>query len=295
MKRRILMLVCICVSFVCLAYSQTSDVGKQINSIKRDGQYFYAESTLETEEAARESANLMLANFINNQINDKGLPHDKKITEQDLANAQSLKMKRGSMMRVFVYVKKGDFVPVEETENAPAEEELVSVVEPIKGQKIVEEEPEVVENRPVVQETYNVKEEPIAKEASVEQEEAVEQEASVVGAEATSVENIDRSLRLPIAWQQTVIDDLLTNTNLQGVMTLLNRMKAEYKVKRFGTYNECRNAAMSFWVICENDNSMNLITVLGPGANERVNFKTMQYDSLGNYSGKNAIWFELAK
>lgn len=295
MKRRILMLVCICVSFVCLAYSQTSDVGKQINNIKRDGQYFYAESTLETEEAARESANLMLANFINDHINDKSLPHDKKITEQDLVNAQSLKMKRGDMIRVFVYVKKSDFFLVEETENAPAEEELVSVAEPIKGQKIVEEEPEVVENRPVVQETYNVKEEPIAKEASVEQEEAVEQEASVVGAEATSVENIDRSLRLPIAWQQTVIDDLLTNTNLQGVMTLLNRMKAEYKVKRFGTYNECRNAAMSFWVICENDNSMNLITVLGPGANERVNFKTMQYDSLGNYSGKNAIWFELAK
>lgn len=294
MKRRILMLICMCVSFVCLAYSQTSDVGKQINNIKRDGQYFYAESTLETEAAARESAILMLANFINDHINDKGLPRDKKITEQDLANAQSLKMKRGTMIRVFVYVKKGDFVPVEETARTSTEEELVSEVETIKGQKTAEEESEVVESTSaVLQETSNVKEEPIA--ASVVQEEAVEKEAPSVVAEAASVESTDGSLRLPIAWQQAAIDDLLTNTNLQGVMTLLNRMKAEYKVKRFGTYNECRNAAMSFWIICENDNSMNLITVLGPGANERVNFKTMKYDSLGNYSGKNAIWFELAK
>lgn len=294
MKRRILMLICMCVSFVCLAYSQTSDVGKQINNIKRDGLYFYAESTLETEEAARESAILMLANFINDHINDKGLPHDKKITEQDLANAQSLKMKRGTMIRVFVYVKKGDFVPVEETARTSTEEELVSEVETIKGQKTAEKESEVLENTPVVlQETYHVKEEPIA--ASVVQEEAVEKEALSVVTEAASVESADGSLRLPIAWQQAAIDDLLTNTNLQGVMTLLNRMKAEYKVRRFGTYNECRNAAMSFWIICENDNSMNLITVLGPGANERVNFKTMKYDSLGNYSGKNAIWFELAK
>lgn len=282
MERRILMLVCMCVSFVCLAYSQTSDVGKQINNIKRDGQYFYAESTLETEEAARESANLMLANFINDHINDKGLPRDKKITEQDLANAQSLKMKRGNMIRVFVYVKKSDFVPVDETEDASTEKELVSEVEPIKAQNIVEEEP------------VAVKEVPVAQEVVVQESPAV-QEEPIALAEEKPVESTTESLRLPIAWQQTVIDDLLTKTNLQDVMTLLNRMKAEYKVKRLGTYNECRNAALSFWIICENDNSMNLITVLGPGANERVNFKTMQYDSLGNYSGKNAIWFELAK
>lgn len=299
MERRILMLVCVCVSFICMAYSQISDVGKHINNLKRDGQYFYAESTLETEDAARESATLMLANFINDYINDKGLPHDKKVTEQDLANAPSLKMKRGTMIRVFVYVKKGDFVPVEETENTPVKEEFVSEGEPLKA-KSTEEEDIVEEEKPVIAKETPiaatvVQEAPAVEDVPAVQEAPAVEETPAVVAEETQVESTDNSLRLPIAWQQAAIDNLVSKANLQEVMVSLNRMKAEYKVKRFGTYNECRNAAMSFWIICENDNSMNLVTVLGPGANERVNFKTMQYDSLGNYSGKNAIWFELAK
>ena len=73
MKQRILMLLLGCLS-VTGAIAQNSGITKQINDIKRDGKYFYAESTMETEEEAREAATLMLANNINDYINDKNSP-----------------------------------------------------------------------------------------------------------------------------------------------------------------------------------------------------------------------------
>lgn len=52
-----------------------------------------------------------------------------------------------------------------------------------------------------------------------------------------------------------------------------------------------------FWVILEDDTDKSLVTILGPGTNDRVNFRTRQYDSLDNYfgKGKSAVWFEFSK
>ena len=102
---------------------------------------------------------------------------------------------------------------------------------------------------------------------------------------------------LPVEWQQEALNEMLQKPNLQGVIGVLNRMKVDYKVKRFGTYNECKNVAECFWVILEDDTDKSLVTILGPGAKDRVNFKTRQYDSLDNYfgKGKSAVWFEFSK
>lgn len=296
MEKRILMLLFICGLAANMVFSQ-SNTGKQINDIKRDGQYFYAESTLETEEKAHETATLMLANFINDYINSNNLPHDKKVTEQDLAKAQSLSMKRGPMIRVFLYVKKSDFVP-DGTVATPAKEEP-------------EVQVPVAKEEPVAKEAPVVKEEPIAKKKPVEEVEQQKPEAKTADTSEQAIPAEDQpntepadqpvetaesnSMRLAVSWQQTAIDDILKKSSLPEVVVLLNRLKAEYKVKRMGTYNESKNAALSFWVICENDSNNSLITVLGPGTDSRVNFKTMQHDSLGNYSGKNAMWFDFAK
>ncbi|MCD7898468.1 MAG: ApaG domain-containing protein [Bacteroides sp.] len=103
----------------------------------------------------------------------------------------------------------------------------------------------------------------------------------------------DETLKLNVAWQQAVIDELLATSSLTEVKAMLNRLKAEYKVKRYGNYNECNNPATCFWLIIDGNGSVQ--TVLGPGVDQRANFKTLQYDSLKNYSGSNAIWFTLSK
>lgn len=256
MKQRILMLLLSCLS-ITGAIAQNSGITKQINDIKRDGKYFYAESTMETEEEAREAATLMLANYINDYINDKNLPPESKVTEHGLTKVQCIKGKRGTNMRVFVYVNKADYVPFE---SAADDTPFESKVEPIAA-------PEPVE--------------------------------SVAAPEpaATPVTSSEASMALPVEWQQEALNEMLQKPNLQGVIGVLNRMKVDYKVKRFGTYNECKNVAECFWVILEDDTDKSLVTILGPGAKDRVNFKTRQYDSLDNYfgKGKSAVWFEFSK
>ena len=240
MKQRILMLLLGCFS-VMGALAQNSGITKQINDIKRDGRYFYAESTMETEEEAREAATLMLTNYINDYINDKKLPPESKVTEQSLTKAQYIKGKRGTNMRVFVYVNKADYVPFESVgEAAPLE----SKVEPIAA-------PEPVETS-----------EPVATPAVSE---SVVTE-STVASESSS----DASIPLLVEWQQEAVNEMLTKPNLQGVISVLNRMKVDYKVKRFGTYNECKNVAECFWVILEDDADKSLVTILGPGASDRA-------------------------
>lgn len=268
MKQRILMLLLGCFS-VMGALAQNSGITKQINDIKRDGRYFYAESTMETEEEAREAATLMLTNYINDYINDKKLPPESKVTEQSLMKAQYIKGKRGTNMRVFVYVNKADYVPFEAAGEAVP---LESKVEPIAA-------PESAETlAPVATPAVS---KPIVKESTV---------ASESSSDAVSIP-------LLVEWQQEAVNEMLTKPNLQGVISVLNRMKVDYKVKRFGTYNECKNIAECFWVILEDDVDKSLVTILGPGASDRVNFRTRQYDSLDNYfgKGKSAVWFEFSK
>ncbi|WP_294606204.1 hypothetical protein [uncultured Bacteroides sp.] len=249
MKQRILMLLLGCLSVVG-ALAQSSGITKQINDIKRNGKYFYAESTMETEEEAREAATLMLANYINDYINDNNLPPENKVTEHSLTKVQYIKGKRGTNMRVFAYVNKADYVPFESGET------FESKVEPIVVPELAESELATPE-----------------------------------------VSSSDVSMPLLVEWQQEALDDLLKKTNLQEAINALNRMKVDYKVKRFGTYNECKNIAECFWIILENDADKSLVTILGPGTSERINFRTHQYDSLDNYfgKGKGAVWFEFSK
>ena len=261
MKQRILMLLLGYLS-VTGAIAQNSGITKQINDIKRDGKYFYAESTMETEEEAREAATLMLANYINDYINDKNLPPESKVTEHSLTKVQCIKGKRGTNMRVFVYVNKADYVPFESAaDDTPFELKVEPVAAP--------EAAPTVTSEPVV-----------ATEST-----------------AAPVTSSEASMALPVEWQQEALNEMLQKPNLQGVIGVLNRMKVDYKVKRFGTYNECKNVAECFWVILEDDTDKSLVTILGPGTNDRVNFRTRQYDSLDNYfgKGKSAVWFEFSK
>lgn len=272
MKQQILMLLLGCFS-VTGVLAQNSGITKQINDIKRDGRYFYAESTMETEEEAREAATLMLTNYINDYINDKKLPPESKVTEQGLTKAQYIKGKRGTNMRVFVYVNKADYVPFESGgEAAPLESKVEPIVAP---------EPAVTP-------------EPVTTPEPVATPEVSE---SVAAPTVTPESSSGASIPLLVEWQQEALNEMLAKSNLQGVISVLNRMKVDYKVKRFGTYNECKNIAECFWLILENDADKSLVTILGPGTSDRVNFRTRQYDSLDNYfgKGKGAVWFEFSK
>lgn len=114
---------------------------------------------------------------------------------------------------------------------------------------------------------------------------------SVPEAKIEEITDTDSSLKLPVAWQQEVIDDLLVCKTIAEAKTLLSRQKSEFKVKRYGTYATCSDKTTCFWVT--SDANGNLLTVLGPGAEERTNFRTLSKETVKINS--NATWFIIAK
>lgn len=109
---------------------------KKINSVKKNTSvYLYGEATAATEQEARDLAEDILHNEINKWAATK-----KKLqgsTNLIVNNKQSLwtsmSLPRGNMYRAFVYVKKTDIIPADNTEvienNAPA---LVSEVSEVR-------------------------------------------------------------------------------------------------------------------------------------------------------------------
>ncbi len=91
---------------------------KKINSIKKDSQYLYAEATAPTEQEAHDIAEEMLYE----EINAWAASRKKLQKSSSLAvnNTQSLwttmSLPRGNMIRSFIYVKKSDILPVENSE-----------------------------------------------------------------------------------------------------------------------------------------------------------------------------------
>ena len=232
--------------------SQESD-SKKINKIKRDNQYLYAEATMKDAQEAHNTAIELLNGYIDEyvQTKKKFKSSDNIIIKDIEKNSQKIQMKRGEMVRVFVYVKKSDIIPAENStmrQNAGKQEDTTD------------------------------------KKLQTEVTPITSDGQDIVG---------DPSLRLSIPWQQDMIDNILSCGTLIEAKALMNRQKAEYKIKRIGNQSNCRNAAECFWVIADDNGA--LVTVLGPGTETRTNFKTLQPDALENYKGTTAMWFTMAK
>lgn len=88
------------------------------------------------------------------------------------------------------------------------------------------------------------------------------------------------------------IEELKGKGNLQAAVKHLAYLKSKNLVRRYGTVRDCRDAAKSLWIIAGNDPDMTLTAILGTGNDNRTNYFTGAGDSLGNYSGYNAVWFE---
>ena len=289
-----------------------AEVNKQINGIKRSGDYFYEESTMNDENEAQDIASRMLTVCVNKYLGENGIAREKDVTVDDLVNIKFLKMKRGAMICVFAYVAKSDFVPVpkkeveievEQNVNAGVQsQDSVNVVTEVIEATNVEEEKnagnELVSNVQNTQ-TEELKNQQIL-EVQEEKEEIVQQ---------VQVENVEKTVVIETSvekeplvnndnlkpFEKTAIEDLLKSTNLVEAVELLRRLEARRVIRRIGTYTDCRDASKSFWLICDTNEARSLLAVLGTGADSRMNYKIKQMDSLINYSGKNAIWFEFVR
>lgn len=269
--------------------AQQSD-SKKINSIKRNPSYLYAEATMETEEEAFNTAKDALMTYIQEYIDSKkSLSNANSVIVKDIANrCERMQMMRGDMYRVLVYVKKNDIIPADNSETIDRSNTAV-----VKDTTVA-----VKADTTELKQVDTISVNTVAVDDGLPTVDEINGKPNVFGdnSEKEVVEHntAETAAKLEIAWQQRVIDELLEASSLTEAKAMLNRFKAEYKVKRYGSYNECRNVGESFWLIVENGGG-SVKAILGPGAYERTNFKTMIKDRLGNYSGYDAIWFTLAK
>lgn len=235
------------------AMAQDDDTRRAINEIKRSPNYFYAESTLPSETEATEAANVLLANFINDYIKENSISGVDRVTSESLEGVQYKSMKRGDNTRVFAYVHRSVYVPNYQ-------------------------EPDM--NAPIGD---------IGSDDSAGSD--VDDEISVAVRPAPrAAQSVGTGALTPLRRQ--AIDELLGKGDLASAVKHLAKLKSENIVKRYGTMRDCRNAAASNWIIADSNPEMTVTAILGPGADSRQNYANGSDDSLGNYSGYNAVWFE---
>lgn len=294
------------------AMAQQESVSKQINQIKRNPLYIYSEATMATEEEAREVACEMLLKQVKEYAESKKylVTADNILIKDIKTKSESLMMRRGTMYRVFVYVSKIDIEPVNNVTNINSSTGTtistnnvvtkVTNAKPTVEQK--QKEPETVKKKENVvskkkKEDYfskTKKVEPAVKSepATVKSEPVVANEKKEINT-TKEIETMNiHSGNLP-KWQQQAIESLLTCANVSEIINKLNRLKAEYKISGYGTADKCRSVASSYWIIFDSDGR--LVTILGMGETERLDYSSEQTSSLEKYRGMNALWFNFAK
>ena len=312
MKNLILLLV---VSVLCITgYAQSSNVSNSINKIKRDSKtYFYAESTSASEAEAKEAATVMLQSLVSDHNKQSGCSVD--FNSLDI---QYLQMMRGEYHRVFAYARrdgaKTESIKVETPAPTPVAATPTATHAPVVAP--INEEPAQAVNTELATENNILQQELAEKERQLkelqEKLEAQQREAKRLAQmssnnntptvanptdENIATNNHSYPTQNPSAtggrqYQQNVIDALLQCANLNEVSNKLSRFQNEYKVKKYGTYDDCPNIASCYWIVINRDSDMSMNTILSTG-NDKTNLKTSHPDSLSKYTGHILIWFRL--
>lgn len=161
MKRLLLSISLIVFHLSCCLAQSVADVAKSINAIKRDTMYIYAEATMKELNEAYNGARALLEVKVGDWVRKQ---HPNEGIELCIVKAKKhfvqLETRRGDLYRAFVYVRKGDIMPVADKSEVTVFE--VTPVEKIPTVKptpaiIVEEAPKVEGNTPKLELTSEEK------------------------------------------------------------------------------------------------------------------------------------------
>lgn len=102
------------VVFGIVAQNNNEQIKKEINKIKMSRSYLCAEATMPEEEEANNLAGELLINEITQWLSEKKKNvQPNQIVLQDISSlTETLDMRRGANVRVFIYIKKKDIIPV---------------------------------------------------------------------------------------------------------------------------------------------------------------------------------------
>lgn len=267
MRTFIFLLSFLCVG-VCASAQKESDA-KQISKIQKDKHYIWAEGIDTTEIQANKSANEELLNRINEYIIESGMAEEtKEIVVKNINQLKNeIKMSRGGLYRVFLYVRQKDIVEssspvkvitIEQAEETQTEEAPVAPVQAeAKKQKVISTP--AVQNKPA---------QPVQKNK-----------------EAQDVANIFSSLS---ASRLEVIQQLAAAKDLKEANKLLEKHYNYGTITNYGTKKDCKDENGCYWVVPA-DGGVTVLSKLSDG--QRWNYRTGKTDSLQNYTS--GLWVKL--
>ena len=230
---------------------------QQINAIKMDmDTYLFAESTTESWESALENAKFLLNIEIENFIKSLGLK-DSVVGFVARASNKMMQLQsmRGSRYRAFIYVKKSEIVPYlagEEVMNVPTDAH--SQITPFDPVKAAAEQA-------------------AAEQARLDSIKAAEEAARLEAAKLTDMER-----------------DMLEVTVGADIGAFVKRLSKTNAIQAYGTFKDMPENMDCLLFVYNRDKE--IVAYLRKTGNTYFNLQTKQTDSITNYKGCGAIWFQ---
>lgn len=247
---------------VSLSSSAQNATSKEMNQIKRSKEFFYYEVTGDQMEEMKSIANANLVRLINKYLEQEG-DDQKKVTVSDLQDVLYLHRNvYDGKVKLLAYVRRDSYV---------------------KKEKAVDS---VIEDTRVVEVQY------IDKTSAVVSLDSSAVDIASSGIIASPKDTIDVSLN---KWQRDAIMALCKISDAETLVQKLIDLQNQYKVKRFGTKENCKDENTSYFVVY--DVHKKVIALLGPGTEARYDFLSGERKELNAYlkQGMQVIWFQMSK
>lgn len=245
---------------------------QQINAIKMDmDTYLFAESTTESWESALENAKFLLNIEIENFIKSLGLK-DSVVGFVARASNKMMQLQsmRGSRYRAFIYVKKSEIVPYlagEEVMNVPTDaHSQITPFDPVKA----------------------AAEKAAAEKAAAEK--AAAEQAAAEQARLDSIKAAEEAARLEAAKLTDMERDMLAVTAGADIGAFVMGLSNNNAIQAYGTFKDMPENTDCLLFVYNRDKE--IVAYLRKTGNTYFNLQTKQTDSITNYKGCGAIWFQ---
>lgn len=288
------------------AFSQEQkSFSKQMNEIKRSGSYVYAEASAPNENDAKAACDALLKieitkHFAAEEVSTRsGARLIKDISDY---NREYLVQPRSEMIRVFGFVAKSDISGKTEQRQptAPAVEQPATtaptVEQPAATAPAVEQPAATAPTKPTV-------EQPAATAPAVEQPAATAPTEPTVEQPLAAQQSVQSSTALTLhtdgcnlaKWQIDMLQKIVEQPDMLQVRKVLNRYKAQNRIKRIGANTTANNrAADSFYIIF--DESGSTVALLAPSStNSHYNMSSGSTINFDKNLTNQYLWFQISK
>lgn len=270
--------IIICVFACCQLQAQSNDTANaltEINQIKRSpDKYFFAEATSKTWEEALDNAKILLTAQL-----ESWAKHENDTIEGYLARANEhlfqIKAMRGQLYRAFVYVARTDILPFS------SRQEIMIVPVDKSASPTIE----------LVQVASNIS--PDAEKERTEPQDTIQRSVPMVekkDKEESTQKEIEEASKTDY---QLTADELkmLEVQSFDDINAFILTLQSINKVKARGKYADMPQNEDCYLFIYNREG--NIPAYLHKTRDTYFNLRTKQSDSLSNYKGCGAIWYQL--